>query len=174
MPSTGCFHYTPLLPPPSPLFLFPLFCLFFFLSALLSSSLSLCPVFLSALFQRTTLASHHFPQNNRDFSLRSSPQGATVQRGPRQELHALQVPSTGCFDYTSFCFAHTSLSCASFHLSASCLRIDVPVLFIPRVCRDIFCRHGGHVILDLPSCPRGVSIPRDLPLAVPIEIKLCK
>ncbi len=34
------------------------------------------------------------------------------------------------------------------HLSA-CLQIDLPVLFIPRFCREIFYRHEGHVILDL-------------------------
>jgi hypothetical protein len=47
------------------------------------------------------------------------------------------------------CFAHISLSRLSFHLSASCLRLNLPVLFMTRLCRDIFCRHRGHVILDL-------------------------
>jgi hypothetical protein len=30
-----------------------------------------------------------------------------------------------------------------------CLRIDLPVLFITRCCREIFCRGGGHVKFDL-------------------------
>ncbi len=74
----------------------------------LSLSFSLSPLFfLSALFQRTTLASDHFLQNNRP--LRSSSQGATVQRALRQSLHALQVPSTGCFEYTSLLCQHVIL-----------------------------------------------------------------
>ena len=41
--------------------------------------------------------------------LGSSPQGATVQRALRQSLHALQVPSTGCFEYTSLLCQHPIL-----------------------------------------------------------------
>ena len=46
------------------------------------------------------------------------------------------------------CFANTSFSCLSFRLSA-CVRIDLPVLFMTHFCREIFCRHGIHVVLDL-------------------------
>ncbi len=44
---------------------------------------SLSLFFLSPLFQRTTIASKHFPQNNRALSPFRS-QGATVQRTLRQ------------------------------------------------------------------------------------------
>ena len=73
-------------------------------------ALSLFLFFLSALFQRATLASDHFPQITAP-SPRSSPQGATVQRALRQLLHALQVPSTGGFDYTSLLCPHHTFLC---------------------------------------------------------------
>ncbi len=159
------------------------------ISRCIGLSLSLSPslFFLSALFQSTTLASDVTLLNKTAPSPRSSPQGATVQRALRQSLHALQVPSTGCFDFTSLLCPHLfSISCLvgpwgsstplyrlltwvfpvkrvftppppspSSRLLLSCVdlndcgRIDLPVLYTTRFCRDIFCRHGGHVILDL-------------------------
>jgi hypothetical protein len=108
----------------------------------LSFSLSLL-FFLSALFQRTTLASDHFPQNNRvplpRGLLSSGLFGSNFMRCRCHRLAALNARP---------CFARNSLSCLSFHLNA-CLRINLPVLFMTRFCRDILCRHGGHVILDL-------------------------
>ncbi len=64
-------------------------------------SLSLPPSFFSLLFFREQLLLRiAFIKITASFP-RSSPQGATVQQALRQSLHALQVTSTGCFDYTS-------------------------------------------------------------------------
>ncbi len=74
-------------------------CIGLFLSLSLFLSLPLLP--LCSTSEHNSGFGCLFPQPNCALSPRSSTQGATVQRALRRPLHALQVPSIGCFDVTS-------------------------------------------------------------------------
>jgi hypothetical protein len=82
-------------------------------------------------------------------SPRSSPQGATVQRALRQLLHALQVPSTGCFDYTP-------LLCPPRLLLMSCI-VPLPLPpFVPTLLSHVLTRIVLCFVIGF-SSPQGAS-----------------
>ena len=143
-------------------------------SLLLSLSLARSLFFLSALFQRKILASDHFPEKKTLSLPVPLPRGLLCSGVFSSNFMPCRCHRLGAALMTRPCCAHTTflglaLWCryslvplanedltlillAFFfryvHLHA-CVGIDVRILFIARFCRDIFCRHGGHVILDL-------------------------
>ena len=122
-----------------------------------SFSLSLSPsLFFLSLFQSTTLALDVTLLNKTAPSSRSSPQGATVQRALRQSLHALQVPSTGCFEYTSLLCPHVLL---------------MPFVSPQRLTSNQLTRTLHDSLLQGHTLPsRGPRRPRPAPLVLQVHV----
>jgi hypothetical protein len=131
------------------------------LSLSLSSSSSSLLFFRDQVWLRITFL---FPQNNRALSL-FLPPGGYCLAGSSAVTSCPAGAIDCCFDYTSLLCPHLFLMsclvrpltvCSRLLLSCGQLnafvRIDVHILFIARICRDIFGRHGGHLLLDMLNC----------------------